>query len=208
LLLIVAAVAKMLSLSAFVRWITGFVALDESSALLVAVAIIAIEAVAGLASLWRPRFGAPFAMVLFIVFSFIHVRLLSDPALAACPCFGEFLPSSAATQWGLLAVCVVVIAVQGWLVLAAPPPAKECVMTTQRASLATSLVSILTIIASGLVAASALGYPVPIPECWRINCINNSVNSLAKCYACCVANCPNTALGCQDWCDDRIFVVP
>ncbi len=81
-------------------------------------------------------------------------------------------------------------------------------MSTQQFSLTTSLVSVLTIVASGVVAASALGYPVPIPECWRINCINNTVDTVAKCYACCTANCPNTAVDCQDWCDDRIFSAP
>lgn len=127
-LLVVAAVAKVISLSAFVQWIAGSVGLDASSSLLPAVAIIAIEAVVGLASLWRPRLGAPFAMVLFIVFSIIHVRLLSDPALAACPCFGELLPSSVATQWGLLAVCVMLVVLQAALILgpARSEPEESC----------------------------------------------------------------------------------
>ena len=115
-LLILAAFVKAMNLSPFAAWLADVGGLD-GSALLVASTIVAIEAVVGGLSLWRPRLGAPFALALFIIFAIVHVRIFTDPALASCPCFGSFLPSSAAAQWGLFGVCVMVVGVQGWLVL-------------------------------------------------------------------------------------------
>ena len=117
-LLIVAALAKAMNLSPFAAWLAEVGGLD-GSALLVASTIVVVEAVVGGLSLWRPRLGAPFALALFIIFTIVHVRIFTDPALASCPCFGSLLPSSAAIQWGLFVGCVTVVLVQGWLVVTA-----------------------------------------------------------------------------------------
>jgi len=119
-----AALAKAMNLSPFAAWLADVSDL-HGSALLVASVITAVEAVVGGMSLWRPRLGALFALALFIIFAIVHVRILTDPELASCPCFGSFLPSSAAAQWGLLAACAMVVVVQGWLVLSPAPIIEE-----------------------------------------------------------------------------------
>ncbi len=115
-ILLVAALSKIANISQFTAWLSGVLDIG-GRALLLAWLIIGVEAGIGLLSLWRPRAGAPLAMSLFLVFAIIHVRIITDPTLASCPCFGTLLPSSAAAQWGLLAACMVAVLVQGWLVL-------------------------------------------------------------------------------------------
>lgn len=66
-----------------------------------------------------------------------------------------------------------------------------------------STVAVLSIFASSSVLL-AQTFPVPIPDCWRLNCWSST--SVLSCRNCCISNCPNAQPDlCRAWCDVRIY---
>lgn len=112
LILIFAALVKAFRFESFANWIHSVVEPAPALGYAAVCGIIAAECAIGSLVVWRPHRGAPFAVVLFALFAIIHIRLLGDPMLVACPCFADLLPATTATQLGLLVMSMAALAVQ------------------------------------------------------------------------------------------------
>jgi len=75
---------------------------------------------------------------------------------------------------------------------------KQNTLLLNVAAAATILVSSSVLLASS--------FPVPVPDCWRLNCINSDIDTILLCRNCCTSNCADNLLQeCHCWCDHRIF---